>query len=120
MRLEIIDTIDRGIPGKERLYLKVITSTNLIDYIIFQTKIDAHATIIVSSNSGFWLPKYKVNAGDILILYTGNGDNSTRKNADGTTTHFIYWGLNETIFNSKNSAATVFELRNWTTSKALE
>ena len=60
---------------------------------------------------------YKVKSGDYIVLYTRKGTSSTTKNNDGSTTHFLFWGLDKTIWNKPTDCAVVFELNTWQTSK---
>ena len=117
MKLEIVDVIDRGVPGKERLWLKANAATNLQYYIVFDTTYTSENSISNIQRHAHWFVPKPVSAGDYVVLYTGKGTKSETKNTDGTTTHFLFWGIDRTIWNVNGDCAVLFEVSNWMTSK---
>jgi hypothetical protein len=117
MNIEIIQILDRGVANKERLWLRVLTDTDLSFFMIFSTKYST--TSLVSNNAKYthWFASQKVKSGDYIILYTGHGISSESKNNDGSTNHFLYWGIDQTIWNNVGDCAILFEIANWQTSK---
>lgn len=115
MKLEIIKILDRGIPQDERLWVKVLNDTDLSFYIVLHTNYITANSITSSHKHSFWFPPKKVKSGDYIILYTRNGNSTESKNADGSTNHFIYWGLNNSVYNSHEDCAVLFEVNTWKT-----
>jgi hypothetical protein len=116
MKLEIIKIFERGIAQKERLSLRVLNETDLSFYVIIDTVYLSENSISSSQKHAYWFNPKKVKTGDYIVLYTGNGTPSESKNADGTTNYFLYWGLNNTIWNNKGDCAVVMEINTWKTS----
>lgn len=54
---------------------------------------------------------------DLVVLYTKKGDKSERLNKDGSTSHFFHWGLEKTIWNGKDDAVVLIEVKNWIAKK---
>ena len=117
MKLEIIKIIDKGVTSKERLWLKVLNNTDLSYYIVFDTTYSSESTISNIQRHAHWFKPRKVKAGDFVILYTREGTASTSQNQDGSTNHFLFWGIDRTIWNADSDCAVLFEINNWMTKK---
>ena len=117
MKIEIIQILDRGVANKERLWLKVLANTNLQYFIVFDTIYTAESTISNLQRHAYWFNAKEVKAGDYVVLYTGSGSPSEQRKEDGSTTHFLFWGLEKTIWNTKEGCAVLFEINSWQTSK---
>jgi len=117
MRLEIIKMLDRGIPNKERLWLRVLADCDLTYFIVFDTTYTSANSISNVQRHAHWFTPKKVRTGDYVILYTGRGNPSESKNNDGSTNHFLFWGLDRTIWNRQGDCAVLFEVNSWMTSR---
>lgn len=117
MKIEIVKTIDRGVANKERLWLKVLADTDLVYFIVFDTTYTSPDSISNLQRHAHWFNNRQVRAGDYVVLYTGHGTASQLRNQNGTTTHFLYWGLDKTVWNATGDCAVLFELNSWQTTK---
>lgn len=117
MKIEIINLIDRGVANKERIWFRVIADCDLSFYIVFDTTYLSPNSISNLQKHSYWFGAKSVKSGDYVILYTGPGSPVESKNNDGSTNHFIYWGLEKTIWNKEGDCAVLFELNSWQTSK---
>lgn len=117
MKIEIVDILDRGVANKERLWLRVISDTDLSYFIVFDTTYTSENSISNKQRHAYWFKPRTVKAGDYVILYTTEGKPSTSQNNDGSTNHFLFWGLDKTIWNKKEDCAVFFEVNSWRTSK---
>ena len=107
---------DAGIPEKERLILNVLKDSDIGYYLVFNTVfIDEKVSTNVKKT--FWFPDKKVNAGDVIVLYTKKGEKSEKTNKDNTISHFFYWGLETTIWEGKDDAIALLEIKNWDAKK---
>jgi hypothetical protein len=120
MRLRIIQIADRGVPGKECLYLAVDTPVDLNFYAVFDTVRIGVGLISQSSRHTYWFQHQAVSAGDDVILYTGPGMNSFAKREDGRAIYSFYWGLDSTLWSEPSSCAVLLEVNQWQTSPNLE
>lgn len=117
MKLEIIRIIDRGVTGKERLWLRVLADCDLSYSIVFDTTYASQNNISNIQRHAHWFAPKKVKSGDYIVLYTGTGTFSESKNNDGSINHFLYWGIAKTIWNKEGDCAVLFEVNSWRTSK---
>lgn len=118
MKIEIIDILDRSVANKERLWLKVLSNTDLQYFIVFDTTYTSENSISNLQRHAYWFKPKQVKAGDYVVLYTRNGSPSQVTNENGTTTHFLFWGLKNTVWNNSKDCAVLFELNFWQTSKS--
>lgn len=116
MKLSIIRIIDRGVPFKERLHLKALNDANLTYYVVLSTDYTSPTALSVGGKAAYWFSPKSVKAGDSVVLYTCKGQPSDTKNADGTTTFFLYWGWDSPLWSVTGKCAVVMELTNWMTS----
>lgn len=117
MKAEIVKILDRGIVNQERLWLKVLAKTDLSYFIVFDTTYTSENSISNLQRHAYWFNPKEVNAGDYVVLYTKKGTPSDELNDQGTTTHFLYWGLSNTVWNNTDDCAVLFEVNTWATSK---
>ena len=107
---------DRGVPNKEYLYFKVLTSVNLAFFVVFDTRYISESAIANGNGHAYWFPTTNVKAGDHIFLYTSPGTPGSKINNDGSTSYWFHWGQKETIWNLPTSAAVVFQVNTWSTS----
>jgi hypothetical protein len=117
MKLEIVKILDRAVANKERLWLKVLADTDLKYFIVFDTTYTSDTSISNLQRHAFWFKPKQVKAGDYVVLYSKEGTPSEHANENGTTTHFFFWGLKNTVWNDTGDCAVLFEVNNWQTSK---
>ncbi len=117
MNMRIIKILDNGIANKERLWMKVLANTNLMYFIVFDTTHTSDNTISNIQRHAYWFSPKEVKAGDNVILYTRRGTPSEQRNADGSTNHFLFWGLDKTVWNNQGDCAVLFQVNSWETSK---
>jgi hypothetical protein len=115
MRLQVVRIADRGVPNKERLHLSVAQETNLSYYVVLLSRYSNQGGIANGNLSAFWFPGQPVQPGDQIILASGQGTPNSRKELNGTTTHFYYWGLPRTVWHESMNCAVVLEVSSWST-----
>jgi hypothetical protein len=99
MSVEIVGIEDAGDIMKERLVLKTTSRDQLGKYAVFRCEADDDG-LPYSGNipRTFWFPNRILAEGDLVILYSRKGRDSRKKNADGKTSLFYYWELEESIW----------------------
>ena len=103
---------DKGRLSDERVGFSVFSPTDTKHYLVFST----HKTVegfYNRSENVFWFPPQDVTAGDHVVLYTKQGQDSAKENVDGSTTYFYYWGLGEPIFVTDESIIVLAQLDTW-------
>ena len=116
MKVSIVKIIDRGVPEKERLHLRVLNDTNLTYYVVLATSYITPASISAGWKGAYWFHPRAVKSGDSVVLYSRAGKASETKNKDGTTTHFLFWGAKTPLWNVTGKCAVVMEVSGWLTS----
>jgi len=99
----------------ERIILDIIGDTDIGEYVIFDTTY--HSSTNQVSNKmkhSFWFPDQKVKIGDVVVLYTKSGKQSSTKNANGAISYFFFWGLNSKIWNNLGDCAILLHVDEWT------
>lgn len=117
MKLEILKIIDRGVPNKERLWLKVLADCSLTYFAVIDTVYSTPNSISNSPKRTYWFDPKQVKVGDYVILYTCKGTPSESKNPDGSTNYFFYWNQANTLWNKPEDCAVLIELNGWQTTK---
>lgn len=113
MNLSVKHVRDKGNPDKERLVLDVEVSDELGRYLVLATTRLQGGSVSAQHHGAFWFPDGGVEAGDIVVLYTKRGSTNRRKNDDGSTSHFFYWGLDKSVWNTTRAAAAILLCSRW-------
>jgi hypothetical protein len=113
MKLNIRSFADTGDFEKERMSLKVLANTNIGAYaVLFEpSNIDGDPTS--GRKTAYWFPDLDVEAGDMIILYTKDGERRTKELATGHTAHFFYWGLKNPIWNTRKGGCVLLSVDEW-------
>lgn len=115
MNIDISKIIGKDALETERIVLNVLLDTDIGRYAIFKTGINIRDNKKIINNrvhKTYWFPDKNVKTGDTVVLYTKSGLSSERKNTDGTTTHFFYWGMKELTWND-NSGSVLVSIPEW-------
>jgi ABC-type nitrate/sulfonate/bicarbonate transport system permease component len=117
MRLQFITIANKGIPNQERIHLRVVSDANLSYYVVILSILAPGnlQSVYAGMRVAFWFPTHIVRTGDNVVLYTGQGTQTSNARSDGGTDHFFYWGLNSTMFNTPSACAVVMESSGWQT-----
>jgi hypothetical protein len=113
MNVHLKSVRDAGNHAKERVVLKVAGNTDIGRYAIFDTTFDSEENVSNKLRHAYWFPDATVSEGDLVVLYTKDGDPKKVKNKDGSTTHFFYWGLERTVWNEDGDGAVLFLIKEW-------
>lgn len=113
MNIEINKITDAGSLENERIILKVLIDDELGFYGAFKTKKTGTTTVSSSIKATYWFPDRQVKKGDLVVLYSKSGVNTERKNKDGSTSHFFYWGLSSATWNNPEDSVVLFKIDEW-------
>ena len=102
---------------RERIVLTADSSEDIGQYILLSTKSLGDDGVSARARQFLWLPDYRVDAGDLIVIYTKQSEKpiKEKKNDDNTKTVFIYWGLAESVWNSGDDSAVLAKIDdfNW-------
>lgn len=113
MSLEIQSFAAKGDPEKERIVLKATSNLDVGDYAVLLCKSSPDGKATSGKKTAFWFPDVQVNNGDLVVLYTKKGKQSTKLNPSGNTVHFFYWGVSGTVWNDPQMGAVVIHVLDW-------
>jgi hypothetical protein len=112
MRLKIRGLREPGVLSTERLVLEAVQHGDVGSYAIFCSHLLSNGELSSRVERTFWFPDKRVNAGDLVVLYTKKGTQHDRRNEDNTVTHFFYWNLDAPLWNG-DVVPVVANLRDW-------
>ena len=111
-RITIRSVADKGDAEKERLVLAARVDMDIGDYILIQTGfLDGSVTIDIHYT--YWFPYKKIEAGDLVVLYTKSGQSSQKELEEGKKVHFFYWGLSEPIWSTEDRSPVLLHAPEW-------
>lgn len=114
MKLEIKSIADAGIPFKERIVLRALKDIDIGNYAILKSGVGTNGREPTSGRkAAYWFPDEKVEAGDLVVLYTKKGSPRTKALDGGQTVYFFYWGRDEAIWTDSQSGAVLAEIADW-------
>lgn len=120
MKIHILSIADRGVAFQERLHLKVTEPTNLGSYLVVSSVWVNPTAVANGSRPMYWFPPQELKANDDVVLYTRGGAHlPAQPNTVGGTTYFYFWGQPNTLWNSPEACALLFDVASWIASPSL-
>lgn len=110
--LEIFSVSDQGLPGTERVNLRVNSRTYLGDYFLHAGMYLPSGRAIPLPNISLWLGEDTIDAGSWVIIYTGPGEAKLMTQTKDTKELVVvlHWHLVQTIFNDKNIVPVLIKI----------
>lgn len=118
MQIKIIAIEGKGDLEKEAVWLECAEDCALQNYAVCDTTYTDENHISNELRHIYWFPTKNIARGDLIVLRTKDGQNTTSSNNRSTTTHHFYWKLGRTIWNKEGDCAVLFRFANWVTTKA--
>lgn len=112
MNIEIQSIADKGNHEKERLVLKVLSDSDIGDYLLAQTGY-SEGSVTIGVHHTYWFPYKRVSAGDLVVVYSKTGKDSEKELKQGTKAHFFYWGIGTAIWNRSDRALVLLHAPEW-------
>ena len=109
--LKITTIREKGDLSKERIVMKAQNSGNVGEFMLVQTGLQ-EGSVTNKVYEAFWFPDKDVKAGDFVVVYTKRGSDSA-KPFNGVTSHFFYWGKDQSIWSSSEKAAVLMHAPEW-------
>lgn len=116
MKVKIRNTIDHG-HNDERIVLDVISDTDIGEFIVLDTTYTNQGKVSNKVRHPYWFPDKKAKEGDVVVLYTKKGTNTSKVNPNGASSHFFYWGLENNVWNNDGDCALLLHVDNWESHK---
>ena len=112
MSVRIKSIVEAGNLSKERIIMKVSAKDDIGDYAMFRSRYK-NDNVTTTVSHVLWFSDKPVGAGDLVILYSKTGSNSSKTNANGTTSHFFYWHSSEPLWEGGDYSAVLLEIDGW-------
>jgi hypothetical protein len=113
MKVKLQSIRNNGDLTRERAILNVLADDDIGHYLLLDTTYNGNSVSNLVQHP-FWFPDGKVNQGDLVEIYTKDGINKIVRNPSGHLTHFIYRGLDKTIWNKEGDCAVLMDINEWT------
>ncbi|MGC4038409.1 MAG: hypothetical protein QM764_20765 [Chitinophagaceae bacterium] len=108
MKLKIRTITDHG-HDSERIAIDVEQDTNLNEYILLDTTYK-NGQLSNKDRHPYLFPDQKVKKGDVVVLLTKKGINTTESKANGSVIYFFYWGLDSNVWNNDGDSASLLHI----------
>ncbi|MGA9765749.1 MAG: hypothetical protein WBQ49_13890 [Rhodomicrobium sp.] len=113
MKLKISSFSDAGNQQKERLIIKLNADIEIGEYVVFCSRTSSDGNPTSGRKIAYWFPDGSIQSGDLVILYTKQGNTSTKELSDGRTAHFFYWGEGEALWDNYQNTAVILRVSDW-------
>ena len=111
--IEFQEVKSAGALEYERVIFKVTEPGDIGSWMILRSVQSGVEKFSSRVSDVFWFPDKAVMVGDLLVLYSKVGVQSEKKNKDGSTSHFFYWGITKPIWHLPKSVVVKAELGQW-------
>lgn len=113
MKFKIRAVKDHDNIDKERVVIEILEDGNVGELILATTTQQSEDRVSSQINNPYWIPDQDVTKGDLIVVYTKNGQINSRKNKDDSTSHFFYIGEKQPLYAESNNTVVVFDISNW-------
>jgi hypothetical protein len=113
MSLSFRGVRDAGNLQKERLVLVADGLTSVGASAIFRAKSGSDAAIYPEVSHAFWFPDLTAKDGDLIVIYTKEGKDSTKENSNGSTSHFFYWDISTPLWTEAGYVPILIKIETW-------
>ncbi len=79
MKLKISSFSDAGNQQKERLIIKLNADIEIGEYVVFCSRTSSDGNPTSGRKIAYWFPDGSIQSGDLVILYTKQGNTSTKE-----------------------------------------
>jgi hypothetical protein len=101
MGLKIITVNNSNKADSEYVSLRTDEDINTAGYALVDRTFDANGKVSNEFRHIFVFPNLKIKEGDFVWVHTGKGTYKSNPNQGKTTTHHLYWGSDDCVWNDK-------------------
>jgi len=112
MNIEISSVAEKQNLEKERIILRVTADTDVGSFALLQTGFSGDE-VTIGVHQTYWFPYKRVEAGDLVVLYTKKGTQNENTLKSGKKAHFFYWGLSAAIWGKSDRAPVLLYAPEW-------
>lgn len=110
--IKIMAVLDRGVPNRECIALRVERSINMAQYgMLLGISLYTNGLATPIRDNFFWFGEGLMNVGDWVFIYTGSGENTFNPSSDNTHMNYtLYWNRPVTVLHNSNVVPMVFRM----------
>ncbi|MFN8693686.1 MAG: hypothetical protein ACK5XX_04700 [Holosporales bacterium] len=110
--LTVINVLERGVPNRESIAIRVEQHLNLASYGVFLGFSSLyHGMATPLKDQFFWFGESMVKSNDWIFIYTGHGTPTNTLTSDGLASIYtVYWNRNTTLFHNSNVVPILFRM----------
>jgi len=112
MNFELRSIAAKGDLQNERVTLRANADLDVGDYLLMQCGY-RQGSVTTDVFHTFWFPYKAVAKGDLVVLYTRKGTESSKPLKAKGLAHFFYWGLSASIWAAEAKAAVLLQAPTW-------
>jgi hypothetical protein len=113
MKIKIRSVHGQGDYENEYVILDVVEDCDIGKYLLSDTTYTNDGKFSDKLRHLYWFPDKDVKTGDVVVVYTKAGKNSSTTNANGTPVHYFYWRLQKAVWNDDGDCAVLIEVKTW-------
>lgn len=102
MKVKINSVYSPGDIKRERVSFTALKAVEISNYAVMDHTFTQEGDLSDKGRHVYRFPKKEINEGDVIILYSKKGSNSSGVR-NGRNVHFFYWGRDTTIWNANNN-----------------
>ncbi|MCK4227623.1 hypothetical protein J2N90_04220 [Enterobacter asburiae] len=113
MNIRVLNVVGHGELDKEHIVLTSNAQANLWDYILSDSTYHGDGSVSNKHRHVFdfdELAAITLKKDDLVLLFTKNGKFGIHTLPSGAKAYFIYWGLNETVWNKDGDEAILIKV----------
>lgn len=108
--LAVVTVLDRGVPNKESIAIKVLERVNLGQYGIMLGIYAQSGMATPFRDNLFWFGDGFVEQGDWIFVETGEGEPRKSKDAEQHNIYTVFWNRPITLFARSNVVPMLFRV----------
>lgn len=109
MNIKVLEIKDSGDFMNERILFSVEEKCNLGRFLVAHSRLLSEKVFSSKLQEIYWFPDKEISKGDLVVLYSKRGESNSVLNADGTNTHFYYWGLDKPLANPERDCLVLLD-----------
>ncbi len=123
MRVQIRYVADPGDLSRERLVMQVHRGVDIGSFMLVRTGfeddgVDTSANEINAVHDGaianaYWFPDKRLQAGDLVVVYSKAGGDREKPLDDGHKAHFFYWGQKSPLWDDEEFTPVLLYAPQW-------
>jgi hypothetical protein len=114
MKIKVLSIKDAGNIAKERVVIRAMDNVDLGKYAVACTEYDKDNKSFSPEFVGMvWFPDIIVAKNHFIVIYTKSGTHSSSVKENGVQTHFFYFDIDSSIWESEKNGVALLNITDW-------